>query len=116
MKVENVTINQLTPEDVIDYYTSRIINEIIPSIHREKITQSNEITVREYAKICKSPEHHALALNEFDEKYSIYKILVKRLDLTKISAADLFERIDKLYAARLTDEYIDVFKEVTKIK
>ena len=41
-------------------------------------------------------------------------MLIHHLDLTKISVAELFERVEKLYAARLTDEYLDVLNEAVK--
>ena len=38
-------------------------------------------------------------------------MLLHDLDLTKISVAELFARIEKVYEARLTDEYLTVLNE-----
>ena len=50
-------------------------------------------------------------LKKFDDKYTIYRMLLHDLDLTKISVAELFARIEKVYEARLTDEYLTVLNE-----
>ena len=35
MKVRSVSVKEVTPEEVTEYYKNRIINQIIPSIYRE---------------------------------------------------------------------------------
>lgn len=111
MKVRSVSVKEVTPEEVTEYYKDHIINQIIPSIYRESLNLPKDISIREYARLCSGPIHQALALKKFDDKYTIYRILLHDLDLTKISVAELFERIEKIYAARLTDEYLTVLNE-----
>lgn len=45
------------------------------------------------ARLCSGPIHQALVLKKFDDKYSIFRMLLHHLDLTKISVAELFEPI-----------------------
>ena len=111
MKVKSVSVKEVTLEEVTEYYKDRIINQIIPSIYRESLNLPKGISIREYARLCSGPIHQALALKKFDDKYTIYRMLLHDLDLTKISVAELFERIEKIYAARLTDEYLTVLNE-----
>ena len=105
MKVRSVSVKEVTPEEVTEYYKNRIINQIIPSIYRKGLNLPKDISIREYARLSSGPIHQALALKKFDDKYYIYRMLLHHLDLTKISVAELFERIEKIYAARLTEEY-----------
>ena len=93
MKVRSVSVKEVTPKEVAEYYKNRIINQIIPSIYREGLNLPKDILIREYARLSSGPIHQALVLKIFDDKYSIFRMLSHHLDLTKISVAELFEPI-----------------------
>jgi hypothetical protein len=67
MKVRSVSVKEVTPEEVTEYYKNRIINQIIPSIYREGLNLPKDISIREYARLSSGPIHQALALKKFDE-------------------------------------------------
>ena len=46
MKVRSVSVKEVTPEEVTEYYKNRIINQIIPSIYRKGLNLPKEISIR----------------------------------------------------------------------
>ena len=111
MKVRSIEVREITPDEFSKTSQTRIIDQIIPNIYRESLNLPDNMTVREFVKLRNDPSYKALALKQFEDKYSIYRMLLHHLDLTKISVAELFERIEKIYAARLTDKYLTVLNE-----
>ena len=111
VKVRTIDVREITPEEFSKLSQERIINQIIPNIYKENLNLPEHMTVREFIELRNNPSYNALALKQFEDKYYIYKMLKHDLDLTKISVAELFERIEKIYAARLTDEYLTVLNE-----
>ena len=113
-EISSFNIREIAAEEFSKCSEERIINDIVKGIYIENLRLPKTISIREYANVCNDKMHHALALKQFEEKYSIYRTLLNHLDLNKVSVAELFERVEKLYAARLTDEYLTVFNEAIK--
>ena len=111
MKVRSIEVREMTPDEFSKASQVRIIDHIILNIYRESLNLLDNITVREFVKLRNDPSYKALALKQFEDKYSIYRMLKHDLDFTKVTVADLYDKIEKIYAARLTDEYLEVYKE-----
>ena len=111
MKVRTIEVREITPDEFSKTSQTRIIDQIIPNIYRESLNLPDNMTVREFVKLRNDPSYKALALKQFEDKYSIYRMLKHDLDFTKVTVADLYDKIEKIYAARLTDEYLEVYKK-----
>ena len=111
MKLRSIEVREMTPDEFSKASQARIIDHIILNIYRESLNLPDDMTVREFAKLRNDPSYKALALKQFEDKYSIYRMLKHDLDFTKVTVADLYNKIEKIYIARLTDEYLEVYKE-----
>ena len=111
IKVKSTKIIEMTPEEVSEAKTEEIIHHIMPGIYIESLNLPKDISIRECSKLTSGSVNHALALKQFTEKYCIYEKLTKDLDLTKVTVAELFDKIEKVYAARLTEDYQAVYQE-----
>lgn len=114
MKVRTIDVREITPEEFSKLSQERIINQIIPNIYKETINLPEDMTVREFIQLRNNPSYNALALKQFEDKYYIYKMLKRDLDFTKVTVAELFEKIEMIYAARLTDKYLTVYSKAIK--
>lgn len=111
--VKSIKVIEMTPEEVSQELTEGSIPSIIRNIYIDSLGTS-ELSVREYANLYKDPVHQALALKQFVDKYHIYKKLTKDLDLTKVTVADFFDKIEKIYAVRWNDDFETICKEIIK--